>query len=152
MTYTILQPSFFIEVWLSPALGFDAVNATAQIYGSGRNKISWISYQDVARFAVAALENPVAKNAVIELGGPDALSPLEVVKIFEELRGEAFKIQHVSEEQLQAQKEGATDSLQESFAGLMISCAQGNVIDMREVLERFPMRLGSVREYARKMG
>ena len=24
MTYTILQPTFFMEVWLSPALGFDA--------------------------------------------------------------------------------------------------------------------------------
>ena len=151
MTYTILQPSFFMEVWLSPGLGFDAANATAQIYGSGENKISWISYQDVARFAVASLDNPAAKNAVIGLGGPEALSPLEVVSIFEELRGETFNIQHVSEEQLRAQKEAATDSLPESFAGLMLGCAQGNVIDMREVLERFPMQLGSVREYAQKM-
>ena len=68
MTYTILQPSFFMEVWLSPALGFDAANATAQIYGSGQNKISWISYQDVARFAVASLDNPTARNAEIEVG------------------------------------------------------------------------------------
>src|SRR5688572_29722520 len=152
MTYTILQPSFFIEVWLSPALGFDIANATAQIYGSGKNKISWISYQDVARFAVAALDNPAAKNAVIELGGPDALSPLEVVKIFEEMRGEVFKIQHISEDQLRTQKEAATDSMQESFAGLMLGSAQGNVIDMREVLERFPVQLRSVREYAQEIG
>jgi len=151
MTYTILQPSFFMEVWLSAALGFDASNATAQIYGSGQNKISWISYQDVAKFAVASLANPLAENAVIELGGPEALSPLEVVRIFEELQGKAFKTQKVSEEQLQAQKEGATDSLQESFAGLMLGFAQGNVIDMREVLERFPMQLRSVKEYAQKM-
>ena len=39
MTYTILQPSFFMEVWLSPALGFDLANATAQIYGSGHSKL-----------------------------------------------------------------------------------------------------------------
>jgi len=151
MTYTILQPSFFMEVWLSPGLGFDAANATAQIYGSGENKVSWISYQDVARFAVAALDNPTAKNAVIELGGPEALGPLEVVKIFEELRGEAFKIQHVSEEQLRAQKEEATDSLQESFAGLMLGCAQGSAVNMRGVLENFPVQLRSVKEYARKV-
>jgi len=148
MTYTILQPSFFMEVWLSPGLGFDAANATAQIYGTGQNKISWISYQDVAKFAVASLDNPAAENAVIELGGPEALGPLEVVKIFEELRGEAFKIQHVSEEQLRAQKEEATDSLQESFAGLMLGCAQGSVVDMRGVLEKFPLQLRSVSEYA----
>jgi uncharacterized protein YbjT (DUF2867 family) len=151
MTYTILQPSFFMEVWLSPALGFDAANATAQIYGSGRNKISWISYEDVARFAVASLDNAAANNTEIEVGGPEALSSLEVVKIFEELGGKAFTLQHVSEEQLRAQKEGATDSLQESFAGLMISCAQGSVVDMREALVKFPMQLRSVSEYARKI-
>ena len=149
MIYTILQPSFFMEVWLSPGLGFDAANTTAQIYGSGQNKISWISYQDVGEFAVASLENPAAKNAVIELGGPEALSPLEIVRIFEDLRGTTFKTQLVSEEQLQAQKEGTTDSLQESFAGLMLAFAQGNVIDMREVLQDFPVQLRSVRDYAR---
>src|SRR4029077_5530820 len=100
MTYTILRPSFFMEVWLSPALGFDAANATAQIYGSGENKISWISYRDVAKFAVASLDNPEARNAVIELGGPEALSPLEVVQIFERMKGRKFDVQHVPEEAL----------------------------------------------------
>src|SRR5262252_4519274 len=50
MTHTILQPTFFTEVWLNPGLGFDAANGRAQIYGTGRNRISWISFQDVARF------------------------------------------------------------------------------------------------------
>jgi NADH dehydrogenase len=69
LSYTILQPTCFMEVWLSPALGFDAANAKAQIYGSGQNKISWISYRDVAKFANESLDNPAARNAVIELGG-----------------------------------------------------------------------------------
>jgi len=100
LTYAILQPTFFMEVWLSPALGFDAANAKAQIYGSGENKISWISYKDVAKFAVASIDNPEARNAVIELGGPEALSPLEVVRAFEELLKEhpewRGKVTHVA--------------------------------------------------------
>jgi NADH dehydrogenase len=40
LTYTILWGNFFMEVWLSPALGFDFPNAKATIYGSGRNKLS----------------------------------------------------------------------------------------------------------------
>ncbi len=83
LNYTILQPTYFMEVWLSPILGFDYPNAKATIYGEGNNKISWIAIKDVAAFAVAALNNPDAKNSVIELGGPEALSPLEVVNIFE---------------------------------------------------------------------
>src|SRR5260221_447151 len=38
-------------------------------------------------FAIASLDNPAARNAVIKLGGPEALSPLEVVKVFEKQSG-----------------------------------------------------------------
>ena len=148
MTYTILQPTFFPEVWLSPALGFDPANATVQVYGGGDNKISWISVQDVARFAVAALGNPRATNTVIELGGPDALSPMEVVRLAEQAVGKPIVVQRVPEEALRAQHAAATDSLQQSFAGLMLYYAHGDVIDMRDTLRTFPLqRLKSVREY-----
>ena len=148
LTYTILQPTFFMEVWLSPALGFDAANAKAQIYGSGENKISWISYKDVAKFAVASLDNSEARNAVIELGGAEALSPLEVVQIFEKVRGQKFDVQHVPEEALREQRESASDPLQQSFAGLMLNYSRGSIIDMQETLQKFPVQLTSIRDYA----
>ena len=68
MEFTILRPSYFMEVWLSPALGFDALNAKATIYGDGTAPISWIAVPDIARFAIQSLDNPAAHNAVIELG------------------------------------------------------------------------------------
>jgi uncharacterized protein YbjT (DUF2867 family) len=148
MTYTILQPTFFAEVWLGPALGFDAANATAQIYGGGHNKISWISFHDVAQFAVAALDNPRASNAVIELGGPDALSPLEVVRLAELIGRKRFTVQHVPEEALREQYRTAADPLQQSFAALMLYYARGHVIPMDTTLGDFPgQRLQSVRQY-----
>jgi uncharacterized protein YbjT (DUF2867 family) len=147
MTYTILQPTFFTEVWLSPALGFDPANATAQIYGAGQNRISWISFQDVAKFAVAALDNPSAANAVIKLGGPEALSPLEVVELAEQTFGKKIAVQHVPEDALR-QHATAADSLQKSFAALMLSYAAGETIDMTATLRAFPgQQLKSVREH-----
>ena len=148
LTYAILQPTFFMEVWLSPALGFYAANAKAQIYGSGENKISWISYKDVAKFAVASLDNAEARNAVIELGGPEALSPLEVVRAFEESQGRKFDVQNVPEEALKEQRESASDPLQQSFAGLMLYYSQGQIIDMRKTLQKFPVQLTSITDYA----
>jgi len=148
MTYTILQPTFFAEVWLSPALGFDPPNRKAQIYGGGQNKISWISIQDVAQFAVAALDNPQAKNAVIELGGPEPLSPLEVVRLAEQVTRKRFDVEHVPEEALRAQYRSATDPLQQSFAALMLFYARGKAIDMKGALRAFPgQHLTSLREY-----
>ena len=151
LVHTVLQPTFFAEVWLSPAVGFDAANSTARIYGTGQNKISWISYLDVARFAAASVDNPAARNRVIQLGGPESLSPLEVVQIFERLSGRKFAVTHVSEEALGAQRAAAADSLQEAFAALMLGYARGQVIDMKDALGIFPSeasKLTSVRDYA----
>ncbi len=148
MTYTILQPTCFMEVWLSPALGFDPANAMARIYGSGNNKISWISFQDVAQFAVAVLGSSRARNVIFKLGGPDTLSPLEVVHLAEKLLGKEIAVQHVPEEALRGQLDAATDSLQKSFAGLMLYYAAGDAIDMADTQRAFPVRkLKSVREH-----
>ncbi len=148
MTHTILQPTFFMEVWLSPALGFDPANAKAQIYGDGHNKISWMSFYDVARFAVAALDNPRARNATVKLGGPEALSPLEVVRLVEQSLGKPVVVQHVPEEALRAQYSAATDPLQQSFSALMLYYARGDVIDMTDTRRAFSIeQLKSVREY-----
>jgi NADH dehydrogenase len=148
MTYTILQPTCFMEVWLGPALGFDPAHGTAQIYGAGRNKVSWISFQDVARFAVAALGNDRASKTVIKLGGPDALSPLEVVQIAERLTGKTVTVQHVPEDALRAQLGAATDPLQQSFAALMLYYALGDAVDMKTALQVLPVsHLKSVRDY-----
>jgi len=146
--YTILQPTCFMEVWLSPASGFDAAKAKAQIYGSGENKISWISYKDVAKFAIASLDNSAARDAVIGLGGPEALSPLEVVRIFEKQTGRKFDVQHVPEAALREQKDSAGDPIEQSFAGLMLYYSRGDIIDMQETLREFPAQLTSVRDFA----
>lgn len=149
LTYTILQAGYFMEVWLSPALGFDYPNAAARIYGEGREALSWVSFKDVATFAAASLDSPAARNAVVEVGGPEALSPLEVVRIFEEVGGRPFAVEHVPVEALRAQKESAADPLQESFAGLMLAYAGGDAIEMEETLQTFPLQLVSVRDYAK---
>ena len=148
LAYTILQPTFFMEVWLSPAVGFDSANRKATIYGTGENPISWISLLDVAQFAVRCLDNPAARNATLELGGPEALNPLQVVKVFEEAGGKPFEVQRVPVEALQDQLAAATDPMQASFTGLMIGLANGRSIDMRATLQSFPIKLKTVREYA----
>ena len=148
MTYTILRPSYFMEVWLSPALGFDASNAQARIYGDGRAPISFISYKDVARFVTRSLTTPVARNKTIELGGPEALSPLDVVKIFEQSTGRTFALEHVPKGVLELQHRSARDPLEQSFAALMLGYANGDVVDMRQTLDAFPVQLTSVREFA----
>lgn len=150
MTYTILRPTYYMQIWLSPAVGFDAPHATAAIYGSGEKPISWISCYDVAEFAVESLDNRAARNTVFELGGPEALSPRAVVKLYEEITERPFTVNHVPVETLEVQRASATDSLSEAFAALMLSYANGDVIEMQQTLKAFPLALTSVKEFATK--
>jgi uncharacterized protein YbjT (DUF2867 family) len=147
MKYTILRPTFFTEVWLSPNLGFDAANHSATVYGHGVNKISWISLQDVATFAVLSIEKEEAVNRTFDLGGPEALSPLEVIRMFESESGSSFTIQYVPEEGLRMQKEAAVDPLQRSFAALMLTYASGAEVPMEETLKALPAKLRTVADY-----
>jgi NADH dehydrogenase len=151
LTYTILQPTYFIEVWLSPAVGFDYANHKAVIYGAGENLISWISFLDVAQFAVASLGNPVARNRTLELGGPEAISPSDVVRIFERVGGKPFEVTHVPIEALRGQLAAATDPMEKSFAGLMLSHASASAIDMTATLRTFPLKLKTVEEHSRSL-
>jgi uncharacterized protein YbjT (DUF2867 family) len=147
MNFTVVQSSFFMEVWLSPPLGFDFVNGTARIYGLGTNAISWISFRDVAEFCAVALRAQTAERRTIELGGPDALSPIEVVKLFEKRLGKPFALEHISEDALLAEFAAAIDPLQKSFAALMLGSAHGDEIAM-DTADLLGIKRTSVAEYA----
>ena len=146
--YTILRPGYFMEVWLVPAVGFDAAGKKAQVYGTGDQTISWICVKDVARFAVEAVTNPAARNAVLELGGPAPLSPHQVIDLFEKELKATFTVSHVPVSALEEQAAGAEDAMQKSFIGLMTCYAAGDPIDMKEPLKAFPLKLTSVAEFA----
>jgi NADH dehydrogenase len=147
MAYTILQASYFMEVWLTPALGFDAANGKVRMYGNGSRPISWISYKDVARAAAAAVTEGTARNMVVEFGGPQAISPREVVRMFEAAGAGEIVTESVPEAALEAQMKEATDSLQKSFAGLMLQYAAGDAIDTTASSQLFPFQMTSVRDF-----
>jgi uncharacterized protein YbjT (DUF2867 family) len=151
LNFTIIQASWFMEVWLSPALGFDYPNRTARIYGPGANPISWVSFRDVAAMCALALRSPAADRRTIEFGGPEALSPLEVVARFEKIGGRPFQLEHVPEQALRAQFDAATDPMQKTFAGLMLGYLYGDAIDMAPVVDQFGIHLTSVDDYARSV-
>lgn len=148
MAYTILRPSCFMEVWLSPAVGFDPGNGTVTLYGEGTRPVSYIATADVAAFAVASLTVPAALNAVLELGGPEALSQLEAKDVFEEVLGRPVATQSVPEEALREQLAAATDPMQQSFTSLMLCVAKGDPIDMSTLLPQFPVQLTTVKQFA----
>ena len=147
INFTILRPGYFMEVWFSEAVGFDAVNGKVQICGEGAQPVSYISYKDVAKYAVKSLENSNAQNSVLEIGGPESVSQLDVVKLFESKHNQKFDVNHVPEEALKQQIKTAQDQMQKSFFGLMYCLAKGDKIPMEENNRQFGIELTSVKDF-----
>ena len=151
MGYTILRPSLFMESWLHPAAGFDWQAGRARLLGDGDRPISWVSVHDVARFAADCVEDPAARDRVVELGGPEALTATEVVRTFEVMAGRPFDVTRVPEEALTGRWHAAEHPLEKSFAALMLGVARGDAIDMRDTLATFPRQMTRVRDYAERV-
>jgi uncharacterized protein YbjT (DUF2867 family) len=149
MEAVILRPSYFMEMWLSPALGFDPANGSARIYGSGKAKVSYISATNVADFGtVAALRQYAEKNAILEMGGSKPLSQLEAVRSFEEALNKKFKVDHVTTKSLQNQHQ-SSNPLQNTFGALMLAYSKGDVVQGAAAIARqHGVVLRSVAEYA----
>jgi uncharacterized protein YbjT (DUF2867 family) len=118
------------------------------LYGDGRTLISWVSYKDVAEVAVRSHLTPSARNRTLDVGGPQDLSPLEVVRIFEKVLGAPFERQFVPEEALLAQLGHASDPLSETFVKLQLEYVHGCPMNTSETLRLMPMELTSVAQYA----
>lgn len=143
-TYTIVRPSFFMEVWLSPILGFDPAGGHVRIYGTGDQPISMISVTDVAAYIGGCVDNRAVENQTIELGGPEAISYNAIVAQFEKALGRSIAREHVPEATLEQQFAAASDPMEKTFAALMLSAARGDVIDVRPALQKVPIELTPV--------
>ena len=149
LEYTIVAPSIFMDTWLSHHVGFDWEGNVATIYGDGTQKLGWVSAQDVATVVAATVDHAGSANATVPVVGPDSMTPLQVVSVFEELTGKPFTVEHVPAEALEAQRAGSEDPTEQSFAALMLRYAAGD--PPATPMAGLPSPATSVRDYAQQL-
>jgi uncharacterized protein YbjT (DUF2867 family) len=153
MSWTILRPGPFMETMFSPLAGWNLENGRVRVVGSGRAKASPISLKDVAEFAVAACREPGMRGRCLTLGGPQALSALDAVKVFEDVTGRKLKVQHTPVALLRV----ASALLRPLHPPISSILALGSgpevdhVVDMGPVLAEFPIELTTVRKFAEEL-
>ncbi len=128
MAFTILRPSYFMEMWLGPPLGWELEAGSARVLGTGEQRVSWISARDVAAAVVACVDNPAARGQMIELGGAAAISPLEVVRLAESITGRPIEVEHVPADVLEEQARDAAGAEASIFPSLMLCQTRGDEI------------------------
>ena len=95
--YTILSPNVFMEVWFPMVIGLPLQSGQpVTLVGEGNRRHTFVSSGDVAAFATAAIDNPAARHQQIFIGGPEALSWKDVVRISSQVVGRELAIRHVT--------------------------------------------------------
>lgn len=152
MRWTILQPSVFMEIWLGALLGWDHAAARATIVGDGSGVLNWVSVGDVAELAVRALDDPRLENKDVPVGGPEALAPNDVVRIFEETSGRRYSARHIPRAMLVTL--GPVVSVFNEAVGSGMSLgAQGALGENLDtsLMKSLGLPLTTVREYAKRV-
>jgi len=97
MAWTVLAPNAFMESWPARVVGAPALaGAPVVIVGEGRRRHTFVAEDDVAAFAVAAVDSPQAINQRVAIGGPEALSWRDVVALYERVVGRPLEVRFVS--------------------------------------------------------
>jgi uncharacterized protein YbjT (DUF2867 family) len=142
LKFTILRPSFFMDVWLGMALGaIQAGERKIMMPGEGEAPISFISASDVARVAVAAVANPSAYDETFDLAGPHAVRPRHAVWEIEQVLkaqgklkdGEKLEYVAGDPKQLHPMLDGAPAEVREAFVALQRNFAYGAVVSNHNV-------------------
>jgi uncharacterized protein YbjT (DUF2867 family) len=94
MRSVIVRPDAFQDIHLAPIGRFDIARGKVAVFGQGDTKRRWVSTDDVAAL-VAALAVEPDPPAMVEFGGPEALSRNEAIAIAERVTGRSFKRQRM---------------------------------------------------------
>jgi NADH dehydrogenase len=146
MTWTILQPNLFMEVWVAMLVGMPLQQGEpVTLVGRGDHRHALVSMHDVAAFAVAALSHEAARNATIVIGGPQAYSWTEVVRLAESVLGRSIEIRHVPPG---APLPGLPPIAADLAAALE---TYETVIDMSAAVATYDVRLTTIEEFLQRM-
>jgi NADH dehydrogenase len=152
LSFTILRPTAFMEFWAA-LVGQPLVEkGRTTIFGRGTNPVNFVSVADVAQFVLMALNNPAARNQVIEVGGPENLSLGQVAAVFESVAGRTGKKIHVPLPLMRIMTvlvRPLNPALSRQIAAGVYMNTQDQTLDMTETLKRFPVSLRRLEDVVR---
>jgi uncharacterized protein YbjT (DUF2867 family) len=96
LEYVIIRPTAFMEVHAHMLLG-EAVLRKGKtiIFGGGAARRNYVAVDDVAQVVVRAVLDPALAGRTIDVAGPENLTPLEVVALYEQRAGRKARVRRV---------------------------------------------------------
>lgn len=97
LAWTVLQPNVLMDRLIPIVVGASvAAGEPVTLVGTGERRHSFVAMNDVAAYAVAALDHQESLGSVLVLGGPRPISWLDVIGCFESELGRPLPVRTVS--------------------------------------------------------
>jgi len=112
--------------------------------GEGRSRHSFVSVDEVAAFAVAAVGHPDAMNRTIAIGGPEPVTWRDIVAAYERSLGRGIEVRAIPPGQ---PLPGLPDVVSQLAAGMD---AYDSPLDTAETAAEFGVRLTPLEQFVRR--
>ena len=153
LPYTIIRASCFMWFHVHELIGEPVLETgKVRLFGKGESTRNFVAEGDVAECVLMALEDGNSRGTTIEIGGPENLATVDVVTIYEQLSGRKAKVSHVPQGALRVMSpllRPFHPGLSQVMALSLHEDVHGSSFDVAPLLERYPLRLTTVEEYAR---
>lgn len=154
LPFTILRPTAFMESHAELFIGKPIMEeGKVTLFGEGEKRRNFIAADDVAQIATLALEDNNLGGQKIDIGGPENLTNMDVVRLYEKLAGRPAKVNHmplpvmkVMYRLLRPFHPGLSQIMQSSIYADTIDTA----FDPAPMLSRFPMKLTRLEDFVQQ--
>ena len=153
LPYTVIRASAFMWFHVHTLIGQPILETgKARLFGKGESLRNFVDESNVAECVLIALEDPDLLGKTIEVGGPENLATVDVVKVYEQLSGRRAQVSHLPRGALRVMSPLLLPfhpGLSQVMAMSLHEDVYGSCFDAAPLLERYPLELTSVEEYAR---
>jgi uncharacterized protein YbjT (DUF2867 family) len=153
LSHTILRPTAFMDFHAHVLIGKPVIeDKKVIIFGHGEQPRNFVAARDVAQFAVRTLKDESLAGQTIDIGGPQNLSNLDVVRIYEAASGRSAKVTRLpaSVPRLLSR---VVRPLHSGFAQMLQLAALADTADQRfdagTLEERFAIRMTRLEDWVR---
>ncbi|NIV30455.1 MAG: NmrA family NAD(P)-binding protein [Anaerolineae bacterium] len=153
LSHTIIRPTAFMEAHAEALIGKPILETgKVSLFGRGDNPRNFVAADDVAQVVVMVLTDPALRGGVVDVGGPENLSNMDVVRLYEEQAGRPAKVSHVPVPALQVMYR-LLRPFHPGLSGVMqisiLADRTDQTFDPSATLERFPIELTRLEEFVR---
>jgi uncharacterized protein YbjT (DUF2867 family) len=151
----ILRPTSYMENLLGPWTLPGIKNNDEVAYPVSSNRpLSWVAAEDVAKIAVAALEQPHLAGSVFKVGGPEGLTGERIAESFSKALGRKISYRAISPREfgnIMAQMMGpqAGEATTKAYEMSEAAPLEAMNINMKEVLAKLPVELTTLEQWVR---